>query len=166
MKNKAAMTLALFSFAIFLSHMNCGAMASMGTYAAYPPFLSQTVKPNVLVILDSSTSMSRFAYAETYNMWSEDISDPIGTYDGYFDTTKNYSYDSTNDYFYEDAAGTWSGNLLNFVCMRRMDIAKNVLTGGRTATAADTPLIAVSLSHSIRIVVLLPAAPAGILFHL
>lgn len=137
MKNKAAITLVLFSFAIFLSHMNCAAMASMGTYAAYPPFLSQTVSPNVLVILDSSTSMSRFAYANTYNQWSEDISDPMGTYDGYFDTTKNYSYDSTNDYFYEDASGTWRGNLLNFVCMRRMDIAKQVLTGGRTATAAD-----------------------------
>jgi type IV pilus assembly protein PilY1 len=137
MKNKAAMTLALFSFAMFLSHMHSGAMASMSTYAAYPPFLSQTVTPNVLVIVDSSGSMLRFAYDNTENKWSEDISDPIGTYDGYFDTTKNYSYNATYDYFYEDAGGTWSGNVLNFVCMRRIDIAKMALTGGRTATAGD-----------------------------
>jgi type IV pilus assembly protein PilY1 len=111
--------------------------AEMNTYTSYPLFLSSTVKPNVMIILDTSTSMLEFAYNQTSGMWSTNTSDPIGTYDGYFDTSKNYSYDATNDYFYVDASGIWSGNLLNFICMRRMDIAKKVLTGGRTTTAAD-----------------------------
>ena len=137
MKKKISLRIHIFFICVLVFGVSVAAMGSMGTYTAYPPFLSQTVKPNVLVILDTSTSMLEFAYEQTSSMWSTDLDDPIGTYDGYFDSTKNYSYNSTHDYFYEDASGSWSGNLLNFICMRRMDIAKKVLTGGRIATAGD-----------------------------
>lgn len=137
MKKKSFSTFILFVLVFFLSSINFPATASMDTYTAYPTFLSLTLKPNVLVILDTSTSMLGFAYHHTTGQWSTDTSDPIGYYDGYFDSTKNFSYNSTQAYFYEDAAGIWSGKLLNFICMRRMDIAKKVLTGGRTGTAAD-----------------------------
>ena len=140
MKRKNLITTLLFLSLICLigtAPMSMAIGAEMNTYTAYPLFLSSTVKPNVMIILDTSTSMLKFAYQQTDSKWSTDLNNPIGTYDGYFDSDKNYSYDATNDYFYVDAAGTWSGNLLNFVTMRRMDIAKKVLTGGRTTTAAD-----------------------------
>jgi hypothetical protein len=41
-----------------------GVEPTMADYAAFPPFMSATVEPNVLVILDNSTSMSEFAYKE------------------------------------------------------------------------------------------------------
>ena len=140
MKRKSLIMKLLFLLLIcFISiaPMSMAIGAEMNTYTSYPLFLSSTVKPNVMIILDTSTSMLEFAYHQTSGKWSTDISDPIGTYDGYFDSDKNYSYDATNDYFYVDASGGWSGNLLNFITMRRMDIAKKVLTGGRTTTAAD-----------------------------
>jgi len=136
MKKKLPIGGLAFAIWVVLCGLIPTAMASMANYTALPPFLTQTVKPNVLVILDTSTSMLQFAYEQTASKWSTDL-DPIGTYEGYFDSTKDYSYDSTYDYFYEDASGIWSGNLLNFVCMRRIDIAKMVLTGGRTTTAGD-----------------------------
>lgn len=128
---KRNISVGIFVFAIFvlILGVNRAAVASMGTYAAYPPFLSQTVKPNVLVILDTSTSMLSYAYSGSYSTTT--------TYDGYFDSTANYSYNSTQEYFYEDSGGSWDGNLLNWISMRRMDIAKKVLTGGRTTTAGD-----------------------------
>ncbi len=100
-------------------------------YDAHPTFLSSTVKPNVLVILDTSTSMQKFSYQNSYTSYS------ASDLDGYFDKSKNYSYDSSNKYFEEDAAGSWPGALLNWICMRRMDTAKHVLTGGRVTTAGD-----------------------------
>jgi type IV pilus assembly protein PilY1 len=129
MKKKTAIKVFTFSSFIFLFGLIAAAMASMANYTALPPFLSQTVKPNVLVIFDTSGSMAQYAFPGNY--------DPNRTYGGYFAPTADYSYNSTYKYFYEDASGTWDGNLLNWISMRRMDIAKKVLTGGRTTTAGD-----------------------------
>ncbi|MBW1829682.1 MAG: hypothetical protein JRI74_09710, partial [Deltaproteobacteria bacterium] len=139
--NRAAMQI-VFGLG-FLFFLNATAMAiepSMNTYTAYPPFLSATVKPNVMVILDSSTSMLSFAFG-AYS--------PGTVYDGYFDASAEYSYNSAQAYFYtpKDPAHTikgvdyWEGNFLNWACMRRMDIAKKVLTGGRITKAADGSLL-------------------------
>ncbi len=49
-------------------------------------------------------------------------------YYGYFDPTSNYSYASNK--FYRDPNGPWSGNWLNWLCMRRIDILRKVLMGG------------------------------------
>ncbi|MBI4963373.1 MAG: hypothetical protein HY913_08850 [Desulfomonile tiedjei] len=76
---------------------------------------------------------------------------PTKKYYGYFDPDKTYKYNNTNHYFYTEsgwnvvdpeskgyraacATGTcdkFSGNWLNWLTMRRIDIAKKVLTGGR-----------------------------------
>jgi type IV pilus assembly protein PilY1 len=144
MKRVVVITLYVVSYMIILAHFCPDAMASMADYVSYPPFLSQSVQPNVMVVLDTSTSMLEFAYQQTGTQWSTDTSDPFPAYDGYFDPSKNYSYSTTYNYFYEDASGTWSGSLLNFICMRRMDIAKKVLTGGRTAIAGNGSTVLVS----------------------
>ena len=49
-------------------------------------------------------------------------------YYGYFDPNSRYSYASS--IFSRDTAGEWSGNFLNWLTMRRIDIARKVLMGG------------------------------------
>ncbi len=97
--------------------------ASMTDYCAVPPFITQSVYPNILIILDNSGSMYNFAYKNDFN--------PSITYYGYFDSNKKYKYDNSGEYFYEDASGEWDGNFLNWLTMRRVDILKKVLAGGR-----------------------------------
>ena len=143
MKKKSWLRYPLLSFLFLIVGITSSAVAtepSMNTYTSYPPFLTSTVKPAVMVILDTSDSMLKFAYASSY--------DPNTTYDGYFDSTAEYSYNSTQNYFYTPKASSdttkgvnyWEGSFLNWATMRRMDIAKNVLTGGRTYTAGDGTL--------------------------
>jgi len=49
-------------------------------------------------------------------------------YYGYFNPFRKYSYSSNQ--FSIDPAGTWDGNWLNWLCMRRIDILRKVLMGG------------------------------------
>lgn len=49
-------------------------------------------------------------------------------YYGYFDPDSNYSYASS--VFSRDSSGPWSGNFLNWMTMRRIDVARKVLMGG------------------------------------
>ena len=48
-------------------------------------------------------------------------------YYGYFDPDARYSYSSG---FVRDPSGAWNGNWLNWVCMRKIDVARKVLMGG------------------------------------
>jgi type IV pilus assembly protein PilY1 len=83
-----------------------------------------TVLPNVLVIFDNSGSMLEDAHLGNYNRTT--------TYEGMFDHAKRYSYNTTNGYFYEnDPGGAWSGNFLNWISMTKVDLARQVLTGGK-----------------------------------
>lgn len=49
-------------------------------------------------------------------------------YYGYFDPTSNYTYASS--IFSRDPSGAWSGNFLNWLTMRRVDVGRKVLMGG------------------------------------
>ena len=49
-------------------------------------------------------------------------------YYGYFDPNGRYSYASNR--FYRDSNGPWSGNWLNWLTMRKIDVARKVLMGG------------------------------------
>ena len=139
-----------------------GDAQSMADYAAFPPFMSATVEPNVLLILDNSGSMNEFAYKEVTGRVCPDTAAFTGyeagtQYYGYFDPDKCYKYDNAGGYFYpvgpvvddpatpnvrERSAGfagdplRFSGNWLNWWTMRRFDVAKKVLTGGRLASDA------------------------------
>jgi len=48
-------------------------------------------------------------------------------YYGYFDPDARYSYSSG---FVRDPSGAWDGNWLNWLCMRKIDVARKVLMGG------------------------------------
>ena len=148
----------------------------MADYLAYPPFLTSKVKPNVLLILDNSTSMNNYAYREIRGSRAGTLAwtgyDPGKEYYGLFDPNKCYSYDRSNHYFYEDgdtvddpttpsiverSTGSdptirkFSGNWLNWWTMRRLDVAKKVLTGGRIApNTTDTVLEAMPTERDQR----------------
>jgi type IV pilus assembly protein PilY1 len=56
------------------------------------------------------------------------VYDPNRTYYGYFEPDSMYSY--TIQGFEIDPAGRFSGNLMNYACMSRIDVTRKVLTGG------------------------------------
>lgn len=113
------------------------AIANTGDYSAPPPFIANTVKSNVVVALDISGSMKVPAYQDSANgLWSADDKvfgdfSESDTYFGYFKSDSKYNYDITNEFFYEDTSGAWDGNFLNWATMRRMDVVRKVLVGGK-----------------------------------
>ena len=149
----------LFFIVFILFSLNLNAATPMSTYCSTPPFMTTSIDPNVLFILDNSGSMNEFAYHEVagercYNMTAWTGYDEGKQYYGYFNPDKCYKYDNTNHYFYEvgdvvDDPSTsditeraaclasscsvrcFSGNWLNWWTMRRTDVSKKVLTGGK-----------------------------------
>lgn len=118
--------------------------ATTGDYLAIPPFLTENNgKPNVIISLDISGSMKAVAYRDTgAGNWKTGLHDDFDStvsYFGYFDigpvgsiNQKNYIYDPVNGVFKKVASGaTWSGNFLNWMSMRRFDVVRKVLVGGK-----------------------------------
>jgi|CXWL01.1.fsa_nt_gi type IV pilus assembly protein PilY1 len=115
----------------------------MADYEATPPFVSNAVAPNVLLLMDNSGSMNDRAYPAAF--------DPAKTYNGLFVAEECYSYASST--FSPDSAANpttmpsggwtctgnasypWSGNLLNYAAQRRIDIVKYVMVGGMCTVA-------------------------------
>jgi len=64
----------------------------------------------------------------------------IKTYYGYFNPKMRYTYSSSR--FVPDPAGDWDGNFLNFLCMRRGDILKKAVVGGRTEAISGSTNVA------------------------
>jgi len=58
-------------------------------------------------------------------------------YYGLFDPASKYSYNSGSGYFYRDPSGSWDGNWLNWLSMRKVDLAKKVMMGGQAIDARD-----------------------------
>lgn len=124
-------------------------------YCINPIFSNDAEKPNIMIVMDHSGSMQFPAYvpcvwggyngssaicgSSTSGVNSAPFYNSARTYYAYFDSTKNYSYNAAG-YFQESACtpstagGCFSGNLLNFVTATRIDVARKILTGGRTRT--------------------------------
>lgn len=98
-------------------------------YQSVPPFLPQQVEPNVIISLDTSGSMKVNAFAGGF--------DPNRGYFGYFETGERYRYDTGNEWFIKDASGAWDGDFLNWLAMRRIDVTRKVLVGGRVPNRAS-----------------------------
>lgn len=116
------------------------AASNSADYTAAPPFVATSVgKPNVVIALDISGSMKAVAYRDvSAGGWSNnstvhDDFDPTRRYYGYFDSDSRYRYDTSNgkNFFVADAAGDFDGNFMNWVTMRRMDVVRKVLVGGK-----------------------------------
>jgi len=108
---------------------------TMQDYTSNPVFTTTDVTPNVLFVIDSSSSMHCTAYPDPSvgddgsDKHIDDDYDSNHKYYGYFDSSSHYTYQ--NDRFETDASGSWDGNFLNWMTTRRVDVAKKVLTGGR-----------------------------------
>ncbi|MCK4417516.1 MAG: hypothetical protein KAV99_05065 [Candidatus Latescibacteria bacterium] len=93
---------------------------SMAEYNCEPIFQVNAVEPNILIILDNSGSMNEQAYTGNYVHGTK--------YYGYFEPYEKYTYGS--NVFTRNAGGAWDGNFLNWLTMRRVDVARKVLMGG------------------------------------
>ena len=114
-------------------------------YTTTLPFTSNTVAPNILLVLDNSGSMDQLASRALPPF------NPNTDYSGIFDARQCYQYQAggaerfrtsgalpkslANDC--PDPSHPWDGSLLNYVSMTRMDIAKVVMTGGRCEGARN-----------------------------
>jgi len=92
------------------------------------------VKPSVAVSIDNSLAMLKSAY-DTKHFDPQSGDGQIG----YFRADKQYYYNSKKHFFYSTSTKgnqrirdehTWDGRYLNWLTMRRVDIAKEILTGG------------------------------------
>lgn len=125
--------------------------AALNQYCQLPPFITSganSLKPNVLLLVDNSGSMAEFAYKAAGKGNSTSSRDTSylskNDYYGLFDYTKMYKYNSSG-YFEIDTTSSpdrtsqWSGNLLNWATTRKVDLVKKVLVGGQTQPVGSTP---------------------------
>ena len=122
-------------------------------YSSLPLFMSTSLLPNIMLIVDNSGSMFNFAYATptTYDFDTNSNSsplqdfDPTKTYYGYFDSLSWYTYSGTGSAGKFSVSSTkssinpgsnptsaWDGNFLNWLTTRRVDVIRKALTGGAT----------------------------------
>ena len=128
---KKSTILILATFLVLSSLMLRPASAvepTISEYTSYPIFQLTAVAPNILIMLDNSASMNSAAYRDTY--------DHLNDYYGYFEPHRKYSYGS--NVFVRDDSGPWDGNFLNWLTMRRIDIARKVLMGGLATSRLGT----------------------------
>lgn len=119
------------AFVLCMGRASVATTQSASDYYDFP-LANITTLPNILVFFDVSSSMTTAAYGPTYFGSS--------AYYGLFSNNKTcnagagamYSYDSGNNYFFLDPAGSWSGSFLNWATMQEVDVTKVVLTGGVT----------------------------------
>ncbi len=129
---------------------------TMDQYYAVPPFVSDQVAPNIVLLLDNSGSMSGLSCDLSTpadgdcNDASDKNFDNTLPFSGYFDPLLCYTYDAGADARFEPATvkaalavpclpTEWDGNFLNFATFRRFDALKKSMIGGDcfVARAAD-----------------------------
>ncbi len=142
-----------FFVLIYLSVLFLQKSYADSSYCAYPPFLTSTIKPNVVIMLDNSGSMKEPMYEQNGKNFN-----PDKKYYGIFDSDKTYKYDqnipvdvfaytgkpydvnvdtSAKGAFVEKECdpetddNCWSGNFLNWLVTRRIDATRMVLVGGK-----------------------------------
>ena len=80
----------------------------MGNFCSVPPFVSTGAKPNLLLMIDNSSSMYDLTYVDNGNAGTrapyycyDQTYSSANTYTGYFDKDRYYQYDFTNNFFYD-----------------------------------------------------------------
>ena len=132
---------------------------TMDQYYAVPPFVSDQVSPNILLILDNSGSMGGRACDPTWcGVHSNGSLVPVNesfvadsSYSGFFDSRTCYTYDATagNTRFQVSTVraslsatcantNEWDGNLLNWATFRRFDALKKAMSGGDCVTTRNS----------------------------
>ena len=126
-------------------------------FTATPPFVSVSVKPNMLLMLDNSASMNDLEYINDSTSgiycYANNYSN-AGNYAGYFDQSRFYAWNSGSNkfarvdalsavcshktaYLCTDIAGgvvtkfQASGRFLNWLSASKIDVLRKILTGGK-----------------------------------
>lgn len=120
--------------------------AVMNDYCIRPPFISQPVPPMVMFEIGRDHKLYYEAYNDGVDLDGdgkiERTYDHSIEYYGYFNPYKCYTHTggaASNDMYNPVgtnadrfcAAGQWSGNVLNWLTMSRMDVLKKVMYGGQ-----------------------------------
>lgn len=164
------------SLFLFLSILACPRTeaAVMNDYCIQPPFISQSVPPLLMFTMDKEHRLFTEAYSDSFDL---DEDGKVETtykhsikYYGFFDFNKCYTYSTTASEFnpvsysatvtdpvtgnaiYSKlcSSGQWSGNILNWLSMSRMDVLKKVLYGGQRTnpdSTNKTTLVRASVPH-------------------
>ncbi|MEC4675401.1 MAG: hypothetical protein VST72_00575, partial [Nitrospirota bacterium] len=146
-------------FPVFASR---AAAQTMNDYCVVPPFITNPVAPNVLLVLDESGSMQSPAYLGCSFGGYSSKRVKCGAIDGL--TSPKYNYDAGKDYYglfktdkyylysgakfeendlcsYSDNIGgpdCIPGNLLNWSTMSRIDLLRKALVGGKSVSQLGT----------------------------
>lgn len=168
MKNVKKVILSIVMAAGLTAGSAWGAGEQVADYTAYPPFLPRVVSPNILFMLDYSSSMIRPAYGSCSSISNapatishascqnstnsnclsncrtdfSNISydyDSSTTYTGYFNNTDKYTCSAGSNCSIDNTTGTWNGNFLNWLAMSQFDIVKKVTVGGDITPAPENP---------------------------
>ena len=128
-------------------------VVDINSYCNVPPFVSQSVPPLVMLVSGRDHKWYYEAYNDAMDL-DEDGRLDVGymhnlVYYGYFDAFKCYTYVNNTGLFTPAsvntdkfcAAGQWSGNILNWLTMSRMDVLRKVLYGGHRSTDSTTSTI-------------------------
>lgn len=128
---------------------------TMDQYYSVPPFVSDQVAPNIILVLDNSGSMSGLGCDRNDDGDCVDAGDiafsAATSFTGYFDNLTCYIYDTTDTRFEPSSTKgslatacanlttEWDGNFLNWATFRRFDALKKAMIGGDcfVARAAD-----------------------------
>lgn len=144
-------------FGVYAASVCSATAAVMNDYCIKPPFVSQTVPPLVMFETGRDHKFYYQAYNDAIDLDDDDQIDSKYKhsiqYYGYFDPFKCYTHSggatggsgtsdqftpvsTTNDKFC--GSGQWSGNVLNWLTMSRMDVLRRVLYGGARKTDSGT----------------------------
>ncbi len=146
-----AVSLLLLAFSVFLPFQKNADAATMKDYCVMPPYITQIVPPLVMLETGRDHKFYYEAYNDAFDLDDDGRLDRTYKhtidYYGYFDPYKCYTYGSgqfapvseTTDKFC--SAGRWSGNVMNWLTMLRMDVLKKVLYGGDRITDTTTQTV-------------------------
>jgi type IV pilus assembly protein PilY1 len=133
----------IFTIAMLLASIPL--QAGMIDYCSAPPYVTRSVAPNIMVLMDNSGDMRNPAFPGAYSPDAE-----MDNYYGYFKPTGCYSYSSSkfqeqlvtsatpNRSYTKDetcpATAPFRGNLMNWATMSKYDVLQKVLIGGNSAS--------------------------------
>lgn len=156
MKIGFSYTIKLFSVLplVWLNSLTPAYAASSSNYASVPANISSTSAPMVMINMSNDHQLFTKAYDDYSDIDGDGLVDTSYKdgfeYVGYFDSEFCYTYQSSrfeataaadSDY-YCAGTGDWSGNMLNWATMSRLDVIRKVLYGGmrRNDTSSLTVL--------------------------
>lgn len=152
MKRYISMIIMLIGMAIPIRE--AGAAADMDQYCSAPPYVTRSIAPNVMILMDNSNDMLTPAYVGTpTDPGALDNYVPNATmdnYPGYFKPQSCYAYNGKFvevlkaagppqvSYSYTDAlcpsTAPFRGNLMNWATTSKYDILEKVIEGGNTVS--------------------------------